>query len=556
MLNLINLKNKLTSNISLIILITSIIFFLTMFSEPISQNTAHSNRLWLSVCMIIMLFLNFFLNKKQHINNSPVFYKIKITTLILLCLIGSFNYYHFNLKKITGNGDYTDIAYYYLNSKYLKELGYFNLYSAMLYADFDHKNIHIKHIPQYRDLNDYKIKPIKHALNKGKTVKENNFTVERWNQFKHDVEWFLVRRDSRSLRNNFFVDHGYNPPATWAVLGNTLSNLVPIEKVKLITCVDFVFVATMLISVVWAFGLEAMLFMLMFFLCSFSGRWPVLGQSLLRFDWSSTLVIAICFLKKNKPFISGSLIAYASLSRIFPAIFSFPWVVLSTFEFLKYKRITKPNLSFLKGVLSIVLAFIFLTLLFFGKDIFIESAKNALMHNKTYSSHRVGLGDVLVFRGEFNEEALKKSGGIYPKELKIQQMHLLLNLIGVFFLALIAVYVILKKDKKPTWEYVPLCIIPFFCMTNPQINYYYIRMLLVLWHLDNINKKNLHFLGLMFLFVIEILTNFGFVAGWPRYTVTTMTSLGMLVYVLSLIVIVVNQICSELRKNKLSPSKA
>ena len=48
----------------------------------------------------------------------------------------------------------------------------------------------------------------------------------------------------------------------------------------------------------------------------------------------------------------------------------------------------------------------------FGPEAFQTSARNLLMHNKSYSSHRVGLGDVMLFRGEKTRAEMAKT--TYP----------------------------------------------------------------------------------------------------------------------------------------------
>jgi hypothetical protein len=169
----------------------------------------------------------------------------------------------------------------------------------------------------------------------------------------------------------------------------------------------------------------------------------------------------------------------------------------------------------------------------YGPETFKESAHNLIMHNQSYSSHRVGLGDLLLFKGETTRAQINQNGGIHFKELVIQSMQTQLRLIALAAVAFIILFI--ARTKRPVYELVHLAIIPFFCMTNPQINYYYVRVLLVLWHGSNIDKP-FHKLGLMFVFGIEVATQWAFMQHWARYTVTVTTSIGMAVY-LSIIVL-------------------
>ena len=92
-----------------------------------------------------------------------------------------------------------------------------------------------------------------------------------------------------------------------------------------------------------------LLYVLLFFLFSFSGRWPVLSHSLLRFDWSSMLVLSICMLKKERFVLAGACMAYAALNRIFPAIFFYPWVVVAAYDIIKQRRLPMRHIKFVAG---------------------------------------------------------------------------------------------------------------------------------------------------------------------------------------------------------------
>ena len=77
--------------------------------------------------------------------------------------------------------------------------------------------------------------------------------------------------------------------------------------------------------------------------------------------------------------------------------------------------------------------------------------------------------------------------------------------------------------------------LPFFCMTNPQINYYNLRLLLVLWHGAHLRRPE-HQVGLAWLLALEMVVQWTKVVEWDRYTTTTTTSMGLLVYMLGLVV--------------------
>lgn len=135
-------------------------------------------------------------------------------------VLGAFNYWQFDPRVFVGPGDVTDITYYYLNSKYLDELDYDLLYDAMLLAD---EGRHTDHVETVRNLTDDTLSDRASAMRRGAEVARPRFTEARWAAFSHDTEYFLDRLPRETLSSNFFVDHGYNPPVTWTVLGEPLA---------------------------------------------------------------------------------------------------------------------------------------------------------------------------------------------------------------------------------------------------------------------------------------------------------------------------------------------
>jgi len=505
-----------------------------VFADPISRNGSHEWRMWLAalgVAMIAVRLLKPLVDKRASLKKWA--YRVYTSVLVSACTFGVFNYYQFDNRVWSGLDDYTDIAYYYLNTKYLDELGYFSLYAAMITADKETNDFHSSKLRRYRDLRDYEVKSVKVAYERADEIKKR-FTEKRWEEFKHDVNWFLSRKTTRNMQNNFYVDHGYNPPPTWAVPGGGLAKIAPVESVKMIALVDVVLVILALVGVMWAFGGETMLFTALFFLCTFSGRWPVLSHSLLRFDWSSMLVLSVCMLKKEKYALAGGFMAYAALNRVFPAIFFFPWLVVAVVDIIKERRLPMRHLRFTAGAVIIGGLLIGAALAEYGTQTFRESIHNLLMHNVSYSSHRVGLGDLLMFRGETTRDQINANGGIHKKELTIQAMQPTLRLIGFLTMVLIAFYIYRRRRNLTLDAVIHFAMIPFFSVTNPQINYYNLRMVLVLWHVPRLDKP-FHKLGLSVVFLIEVVAHYLHVQRVERYTVTSATSVGLFVYILLLL---------------------
>jgi hypothetical protein len=213
-----------------------------------------------------------------------------------------------------------DFFHYYLGAKYSDEVGYTDLYNAVLTADTENNN----NVPRFRSVRsqgNYNFVPAAAVLAKRADHKAL-FSDERWETFKHDVAYFQQRmageRWSASLR-----DKGYNATPTWNLIAKPIANAVPVESIELIMFVDLALLAIMLGAVAWAFGPRNAVFLFIFFCTLFPMSYTHIRGAFLRLDWVTMLVMAACFLKKERYAPAGVLAAYAAGARIFPVVFAF-----------------------------------------------------------------------------------------------------------------------------------------------------------------------------------------------------------------------------------------
>ncbi len=523
-------------------LLAAAVFFaagLALMVDPINMGQSIVNRAWIAAFAAVMVLALVW--RCRGTSYDPVS-SVEISStklsigstrwlqsllLTLACVFAVFNYYRFDSKAISTVEDHYDITYYYLNSKYFDELGYSDLYAAMLVADEDHRH-RLNHITRFRDLHTYKNVRRKDALPPQRDRIRANFSDARWLSFKEESD-FLIATTGKSALNYFFKDHGYNPPPTWTLVGSFFSKNVSIDHLKWITMVDFVLVFLMFVVILRTYGLETMLFALLFMSCTASGKWPVVGQALLRFDWLVAVVIASCMLKRKQHGLAGGLLAYASLSRIFPAIFFFTYAVTIGWDLVKRRGLTQPARRFVLGAAVVSTLMIGGAIANTGVQSFIDSKDTLALHNsaESYSSLRVGLGDALIYRGERNWQHLKEHGGIPGRADELGDLKIPLHAVGLGILCLIGVYVVRRSPTAA--QALPLAYFAFFALTTPQINYHNIRLLLVLWHLRSPHRSRDAF-GLICLFTIEVIAHFATLNGSIPYAVTSLTSVGLTLY--------------------------
>ena len=230
--------------------------------------------------------------------------------------------------------------HYYMGSKYFPELGYHGLYEATLLADYElfedfdliEQNIPFVSLTHVRDLTDVmETVPVAEALERAKQRYRPRFTNARWELFKKD--WLTLKKLSNtSQQNHALFDAGFNPPPSWAVIGSTVSNLIPISKdwfdypatldqIEILAYFDVLLFGFASIFLFRAFGLGGLAAFWVIFSTSALSAYGWNTGSYFRFLWLFGLILGICQLKQREYFWAGLWLTFAACMRGFPAVF-------------------------------------------------------------------------------------------------------------------------------------------------------------------------------------------------------------------------------------------
>jgi hypothetical protein len=527
-------------------------------AERISRNESHFNRMLLAGAAVVLVVLSAWLRpfarshaERFSARSWQAARRALASAWVVAALFGLFNYYQFDRRVAATVGDYADATYYYLNSKFFPELGYTRLYEAMLVADGEGPR-NLAGVRRYRDLVGYQLLPRRAAFEDGRAIKAH-FSPARWALFKTDLA-FITAHAPDGGWGYFFVDHGYNPPPVWTLVGGTLAELCDVQHLKWITSIDALLVAGMMVAIYRAFGSQALFVALAFFLCTFSGRWPILGQAILRFDWLVALVLSVVCLKRRRHGLAGALLAYATSVRVFPAVFALPYAALVLRSLWRERRLAPEHVRFIGGAVICALALNGAAVARYGVDAYREAIAKIELHSspESFSSHRVGLGAALLYRGEWSRQDMDERGGIDAKRDALWELEPYLKVVGLLSAILVMLYA--WRARIPVHRLIWLGAFPLFCMTNPQINYYNLRLLLVLDHAEHPATLRAR-LGLALLFAIEAGTQAMHVAGATRYAVTATSSWGMLVYLLAMSCFLVHDFAGATTKQPVTRSE-
>jgi hypothetical protein len=433
--------------------------------------------------------------------------------LVLLTVVAALNYARWGPKVALEKVDTYDLLHYYVNAKYFDELGYYDLYPAMIVADHEANGPYYDEGDRYmaQDERGHGMKPIEHALARGRVVKAEKFTDASWAAFQHDV--LYLQRNVPGLNDELWrqliQDHGFNGTTVWTLVARPFALLVPVEQIKLLCQVDMVLLGGALVAVGWAYGADTALWAALFLLLTYSGRWPTYSWAFLRYDYLAALLTGMAMLKKGRPFLAGLLTAYAATLRLFPALWMYGPGAKGVFGLLE-RKLHKPLLILLAGFLLGASALQGAALATFGTDVAAVHLENMTDHNSAaqLSSRRIGLAVALPYRGDLLPKNITKE----TKRIIEEQKPLRFAIAGVLLLVLGFGLRRARDDEAYAFGF-----LPFFLLTTASYYYYVARVTLVVLHASDLRNPK-HLVGLLSLIGLEAFSNWAETA-WPEHRV-------------------------------------
>jgi hypothetical protein len=433
-------------------------------------------------------------------------WSVRRLTLGLLVLLSMLNYTRWGSETLTSRLDCYDVMHYYLNAKYFDELGYLDLYPAALLADDENDGPRFDNGKRYmaQDATGHAMQPISHALARGRWVRDNQFTPERWEAFTHD---FLVlqrqrpREWSDPLWRQMIQDHGFNGTTAWVFLARPITN-IPIEYIKALCWIDLILLGLGTLAVGWAYGVDTALWVILAFCTGYSARWPTLTWAFMRYDWVFSLLMTMALLKKRHHLWAGLFAGHAAVLRFFPAIFM--WGPFTKGLVGLRTGLNKPLLLFAAGFLVAVAALQGGAFATMGTEPAQTHFENMLDHNKAeqLSSRRIGFALAMTYDGELEPKLLTKE----RKAIIGEQKPLRLALGMVFLVAFGLAGRHLSDDESYAYGF-----FGFFLLTTASYYYYIARLMLVVAHAGNLHRTRDRF-GLAILLAIEAFCSWAEVA--------------------------------------------
>ncbi len=436
--------------------------------------------------------LLFFVRVSEQYALKPVLRRTSIALAILAVIAVpfylDFGYYPKHGRFMNPHGWF----HYYLGAKYSEELGYENLYNAVVVANTEN-NGRLMH-DRVRDMADYSRVPASRIMAEAETYR-GLFTEGRWQEFKKDVAYIqgitIPRRWPGVVH-----DKGYNATPTWNMVGAILTNMTDTAKpfqLRLLLWLDPLLVAVMLGVAARTFGWRVMAFLLVYFGTHFAFTMYGVNEirgAFLRWDWLALTGISICLLKRGWYKSAGALMAYAGMARVFPLVFLFGMGAKFAWDLIQRRTIERRYVEFFAAFAIAALVIVGASILWDGgtqhwQDFFAKIA----MHDEGLSSQRTGFKYAFIdtFEGTAGKEQWFKD---HQVSWRVCQL-----------LALLFAFVSVRRLED--YEAVAFSYVPMYFLSAPT-TYYQIALLIPLFMFLPRLQQNPRLIGAAISFLLSM----------------------------------------------------
>lgn len=399
-----------------------------------------------------------------------------LMALAAIAIVNYLNYFAFHGHGRRAFVHLHDVAHYYLGSKYYAELGYSELYTAMLRAEAELTGDRFKAI-EARDLATYERVHIRTLLQSSEPVKAA-FSDDRWRDFSTDVAYFRERLDSHY--GKVLLDHGFNPTPVWAQLGGALAARVPAGSetgILLLTLLDPLLLVLAFAAVYRAFGLETTLYVVIHFCVVFGATFGWTGGAFVRYLWFFAAAGAFGCLHRRRHGAAGALLALATMLRVFPVFFVAPLAFKAAAIWWTRRSLpARYRRFFLAFAVTAGLLFALTGLLPRGLGHWAEFRANMQRHVANISPNVVGLTEALALRWGDDQVTAAEFKALKERRQRIYRLQL-----AIVFLPLL-LWVARRAPRRTDLGAVALALPLLYTGLSLAAYYYAFLIVLLLVH--------------------------------------------------------------------------
>lgn len=359
---------------------------------------AREIKLWIATAATVLLAAGWLLDR---VRGDGTLRRARDVALLGLALATLFAWWHPYRGALRAWLHVGDAYHYYMGAKYFDELGYTRLYACSVVADAEAGLGPRLVRSQIRNLTTNRLEPASLSLRNPGDCKRH-FTPERWQAFQDDLHYFRKRLPV-PLWFKLRVDHGYNPPPTWTMLGSALAHAAPQAgrtQFLVLSALDPLLLAAMFGAIAWGFGWRVSCVAFVFWGANQPASWEWVGGAIVRFDWLAASAAAICCLRRGHPIAAGLLVAWAAGVRVFPGAIAAGVGLAAALRMLRERTLhpTPAQLRFGAAFAGGGVLLVALSAALVGPGSWPAFVENSRLHVSTDSINRGGLRPLLAYR--------------------------------------------------------------------------------------------------------------------------------------------------------------
>ncbi|MBI3183186.1 MAG: DUF2029 domain-containing protein [Myxococcales bacterium] len=338
---------------------------------------------------------------------------------IAFALIAGLSVFAFaNYGQLRGGGwmvHHWEQFHFYLGAKYQKEVGWFDLYKAVILADRESAHA-LDGLTHTRDLHTFEVIPVAQALEDAPRVRAK-FSDERWTDFKDDWRRMLGTPANWAA---ILQDHGNSNSPAWAIVAHPIARLLPLAQASqvLIGWLDFALMAILWWFIYRTFELRVASIALTVF-AAVPIVFDYLAGSFLRWDWLFATGMCLCFMKRGRWATAGAFFGYAVATKLFPIFFGVALLVQAVLQTIRERRIAPRYLRFGAGAVgSLLAAVIVASAMFGGPGVWLEYKRRIdVTREEKFYANQYSLKTVFLQLAYSSPDEFL-SGWAAPREIK------------------------------------------------------------------------------------------------------------------------------------------
>jgi hypothetical protein len=364
--------------------------------------------------------------------------------------------------------------HFYLGAKYQREIGWFDLYKAVVIADRETVNV-LSNVQTIRDTATFDQVPIGTAFAESDRI-HSNFAPERWKEFKED--WMAMVRTWGGNWEQIVNDHGNSNSPAWSIIAYPITRLVPIsaENQSYLGWLDMLLMLFLWLFLYETFGRRLACFALIIWAVP-ENTFGYLAGSFLRWDWLFAVGMAAAFIKRGRWATSGAFFAYAVASKLFPICFGVALALKVLPEVIKKRALDSRYVRFIAGAAVCGVVVVGLSSAMFGFSAWKEyEHRIATAQVEKYYPIQYSLKTVYLQLATLGDTALTEA--IFPSE--IQQARYDVDIkdhaIGYLVIRLLFTFAVFLLVRRAT-DVEAFLVGPLLVFTWLTVNMYYWNML-------------------------------------------------------------------------------